>query len=895
MSYRLCLFSAFLITLGSLSAQEQTLEKLRDAELGRYNRLMNREPIPAAMDSYDVKHYRLNVAFPYPSAQFSGDVIMTFTSKASGLKAIELHAGANLTIDSVKLGNIRQQISKAGEVLTVTLYEALEANQSTSLHFFYSAAYTNSAIVIREVNQVVLGGTTTSLASQAEPYDARKWWPCKDDPSDKADSVDLIYTVSDELFPVGNGLMISDSDNGNGTRTVHWKSHYPIVTYLVSVAAANYSHNSLFWDYRGDQMPVGSWWYGMTKNDMSNHENTMLDGLSVLSDLFIKYPFSNEKYGMAEYEWGGAMEHQTVSSMGFYGQDVVIHELAHQWFGDKATCATFEHIWLNEGWATYCEALYREAKGGLPALKAKMATTKWYGSGKIFVDDPENNRNRIFNSNLSYRKASWVLHMLRHVVGDEVFFTAVRKYLGSTDRDAYRSVVTEEFQTYVETESGMDLDPFFQNWIHGEYFPTYRFDWSTSQSGSVHTVDVRIEQILNPATQLFTLPIDLTFDFGSWDTTIVVQNSEQVENYTFQFAENPRSVVLDKDDWILKQVQQRIPNPTFDHGILLVNGVDWDESAYTADIKAAFADSIFTGNKPYTFWDIFPNPRAGYPSNITSPNGSGTVPVEEIGKYCTVVWVGNAYNGDDAIWSNTQIWEYIKAGGNVILITRSGRTFIAGSLQQFLGIQWDQNNQTTIRNSIAQYPGLSNITFTGDQTLVSPFLTTLTRPENSVLFVDDTSYANPVGTGIWARPQIIDGKKSGQMVYLAMRPYRVARSTMKKNMQVILDSIPCSVPVSVERTAVPQSLSLSQNYPNPLVLSAGSQTTITYGIPAYSQHVTLRVYDALGRIVSELVNDARDAGTYSTAFDANSLAPGVYSYHLTSANQRLVRSMVILR
>jgi hypothetical protein len=709
--------------------------------------------------------------------------------------------------------------------------------------------------------------------------------------------VDLLCTTDSSLTCISNGTLLSDTRTPGGLRTMHWRESYPIVTYLVSVAISNYASTSTTFTHGGKTMPVSSWWYSMTAAQMKPNVDDMLAGLKIYSDLFGTYPFINEKYTMAEYAaFGGSMEHQTCTSMGFWGTGVTVHELAHQWFGDKVTCATFEHIWLNEGWATYCEALYDEARGGLPALKANMTGNAYYGGGTIYVYDAlTKGMGQIFNSGLSYNKGSWVVHMARHVVGDKNFFSAVRKYLGDDDRANYRSVTTEEFQGYLERESGMNLTQFFKQWIYGDYFPTYSMTWTSTPSGNGVKVDVTIDQLNVPTRQVFHMPIDMTFRVNGTDTTFVIQDSLAHQVFSFQLAAKPTAVQLDKDEWILKRLVQPITNPTFDKGILLVNGVDWDTYA-TEPLKQCYEDSVFTGNKPYTFWDVFAKPSSGYPGNITAPAGVGAVPPDELGKYCTVVWIGNAYNGDDAVWNNSNIWEYLKAGGNVVLIARQGRSFISTDLQAFTGLTWTQGQQPSLEECKAQQSWLLDMTFTGDQGLVNAFQPTLSRTENDILFTDSKAFATPQGIGLWAKPMLVAGKLTGQMVFLSMRPYRVSLSLLKDNMQTILDRMPCVPVTGVDNAdARPSGLLLAQNYPNP-VTSAQGATSIDFVLPGTMQtQVTLALFDALGRRVALLVDASMEPGTHRAFFDASSLPAGVYTLRLNAGGSEAVRSMTVVR
>ena len=883
-----------------LLAQENEMNAVREIEKQRYKNLFaNPEKVLAGASDYDALYYKLNINLFKDSTALRGDVVMKLKSLAPSLAAVEMNFWSNGTVDSVVSEGIKLQFAHANNVVTVQLPTPLLKDQMKTIRTYYRSRYTTQqeggGMMKVEKTNKQLNRQIITLTTQAEPYDARKWWPCDDDTRDKADSVDVIVTTNLDMHPVSNGSMKYDVDNGNGTHTVAWSERYPIVTYLVSVACATYNYRSYSFSHSGKTMPVVSYFYTLDSNEMKPREKYMLDGLKIFSDLFITYPFINEKYGMAEYTWGGAMEHQTCSSMGSFGESVIAHELAHQWFGDKVTCHGFEHIWLNEGWATYCEALYYEAKNGVTGLKQTMASKAYYGAGTIIVEDP-NNFGSIFDGNLSYAKGGWTLHMLRHFVGDSNFFRAVRKYLGDTSLPNYRTVTTEEFQTYMERESGLYLRNFFKNWIYGEYFPTYKYDWKSTPAGSNYKIDLKLTQMYVPQRQVFDMPIDITFRKGNFDTTFVVRDSSEILDVSFTLPFNPETVLLDKDNWILKRVVMPVVNPTFDKGILLVNGVSWDVSAYTNDIKTAYADSIFTGKNRYDFWDIFPNPRAGYPANITSILGSGTVLPNIIGQYCTVVWIGNAYSGDDAEWANSPIFEYIKAGGNVILLTRQGQDFIDPLMQDFLGITWTsvRGVWTTFTDYKAKQPELVDVTFTGAQDILSSFSPILARPENKLLFQSGTQ-----GAGVWGKPKIIDGKMSGNLIFLSMRPYRVEHASMKTNMDYLIGQVGCAKPTEVP-TVQPSPSSdiwLGQNYPNPLA-SNGQSTTISFsvnaknGIPAQA---TLKIYDQLGREIAILFDGIAASGIHRVNFHPSSLPDGMYYYQLSANGNIVTRAMIVLK
>jgi len=248
------------------------------------------------------------------------------------------------------------------------------------------------------------------------------------------------------------------------------------------------------------------------------------------------------------------MEHQTCSSMGFWGTGVVSHELAHQWYGDMITCKDWHHIWLNEGFATYSEAVYLEAKSGKAAYNSQIASemnSAKNAQGTIWVQDISN-VGQIFNGARSYAKGACVLHMLRGIVGDSTFFDIMRTY--SADPSvSYSVATTEDFQAVAESVYGQSLDYFFEEWIYGENEPTYSIGWDKSLvSGDIYDVTLNIYQNVNNNPSYFTMPVQVKLNTSMGDTIVTLFNNAQNQNFQFEVIGNPQSIVFDPGNWILK-------------------------------------------------------------------------------------------------------------------------------------------------------------------------------------------------------------------------------------------------------------------------------------------------------------------------------------------------------
>jgi aminopeptidase N len=354
-------------------------------------------------------------------------------------------------------------------------------------------------------------------------------------------------------------------DNGNGTKTHHWSERYPIAAYLISIALTNFAEFSNWFRYTAtDSMQILNYVLPEHLADAQAQLPRTVAMLQIFSDKYGLYPFIVEKYGHSEFGRGGAMEHQTMTSTTTFNENTIAHELAHQWFGDMITCANWSNLWLNEGFARYSEAIYNEAMYGTAAYRNAMEFNLFRAeraTGTLYVEDTADVSN-LFNGDRVYAKGASVLHMLRHVLGDSVFFRCMKAY-ASDPALRFKSATTEDFRRVCETVSRKDLAYFFGEWVYGELFPQYTFDWRTEPSGAGYAVTIRIDQTTNTANPpFFIMPIDMKLSTHDWDTTVVLFNTVSAQEFVINTSRNPTLVELDPDHWILKSVNNEIPLPT---------------------------------------------------------------------------------------------------------------------------------------------------------------------------------------------------------------------------------------------------------------------------------------------------------------------------------------------
>jgi aminopeptidase N len=544
-------FITLIILPSCLISQVDYKRTERENKIDLYSKLQNNiSQVTDNQIKYDVKYYLLNLNVDPGSMTIIGKVQIR-SLICESISTIEINLTNQLIVDSVFTGNSRLTFSQLENLLTINLGGTYSPNEIADLMIFYHGTPNSSGFgSFRFYTRSEDGIKKDIIWTLSEPFGARDWWPCKDYPYDKADSVDIIITVPKDLIVASNGLLVETIEK-NTTKTYHWHESYPIATYLISFTAYPYKVYTNYYCYNAtDTMKIQNYIFPDYYNEALLKLELVPDMIKIFSDLFGEYPFIKEKYGHAQFLWGGGMEHQTCTSLSSWSEYLMVHELSHSWWGDMITCQDFHHIWLNEGFATYSEALYAEKAYGTSSYKREVNLTKYYGSGTIYVSSLDN-VSRIFSGDLTYNKASWVLHMLRHVVGDSTFFKILRTYYNDK-RYQYNVATTADFQGICETVYGKDLGWFFDEWIYQEYYPSFYSSMSRSIGNNQTNIKITLNQTQSNYT--FKMPIDFTFYSTSGDTTIVVFDSLKLQEFNFTLPGNIDSVAIDKDDWILKTI-----------------------------------------------------------------------------------------------------------------------------------------------------------------------------------------------------------------------------------------------------------------------------------------------------------------------------------------------------
>lgn len=573
MKLRLILILMFGLSMYNY-AQDVELEKLINIEKKSWTQKQNFKATQNS-NTNDLFYHRINWNIDPAKKYISGSVTSYFKILQNNISKIYFDLEKPLVVDSIvhKTGALNFEHSNA--VIEVTLPEALSSNTIDSLTVYYHGVPSGESgfgsFVISEHNSAPI------LWTLSEPYGAKDWWPCKQNLSDKIDSLDIFITVPTGNKAASNGVLISESINGNKT-TFYWKHRHPVVTYLIALAVTNYAEFVHYANLsNGEQVEILNYVYPEQLEQNKKDAEYTIKVMELFSELFIPYPYANEKYGHAQFGRGGGMEHQTMSFMGNFSKNLIAHELAHQWFGNHVTCGSWQDIWINEGFATYLTGISQEhfAPNGLFGWKANIIDNilPKIDTGSVFCDDTTS-VGRIFNGNLSYNKAGFVLHMLRTQIGDEAFFYGCKMLLSDSETGE-NFARTPQVQAYFETAGDTNLTEFFNQWIYGQGYPEYIVQWDQAID---NTVEFNIIQhTTHQSVTCFKMYVPILFKGEGQEKLVRFHQTTAKQTFTY--------------------------NPGFS-----VNKVEFDPEYNILAPHPAYVTLTVQENKPNNGLKVFPNP-----------------------------------------------------------------------------------------------------------------------------------------------------------------------------------------------------------------------------------------------------------------------------------------------
>ncbi len=512
---------------------------------------------PASYADYDLTYQRMEWTVDPAVRYISGRITSYVISLKDSLLVVEFDMDSVLVVDSVRHLSGVVQFIRENNKLYLNMPEAVAAGTMDSVTVYYHGEPQSSGF--GSFTQSVHGPENIPVIwTLSEPYGAREWWPSKQSLTDKIDSIDVIVTTPEPYRTASNGILVSETV-ADGSRTMHWKHRHPIATYLVAIAVTNYVDYSEFVDLEdGSQIEILNFVYPENLQWAKDRTPVTVDVMEFFNEMFGIYPFADEKYGHAQFGWGGGMEHQTMSFMGNFGFELIAHELAHQWFGNYITLSSWQHIWLNEGFATYLTGLASERSRGSNAFTSwkrnNMTRIMLQPGGSVFVQDTTS-ISRIFDSRLSYSKGAYLLHMLRWVLGDTAFFAGIKNYYEDPDiANGFAS--HDQLVAHLEAAGDTSLTEFFNDWYYGEGYPIYSAEYKNEDTG---TFKLSLSQTTSHASvEFFEMPVHVRAynedrsDSADFRLQHTVNNQEFLLPVEFIVAD----LIIDPDLWLVSRTEQ---------------------------------------------------------------------------------------------------------------------------------------------------------------------------------------------------------------------------------------------------------------------------------------------------------------------------------------------------
>ncbi|MEO7483042.1 MAG: M1 family aminopeptidase [Ferruginibacter sp.] len=542
---------------------------------------------------YDVKYHRLELRLnPDTTKYIRGKVTTYFTTLNANFSVAKFDLATPLICDSVYYHGSKLSsgnIVKTVDTLNITLPVIANAGTLDSVSIFYrgvppSVSDLGGSLGFKLLTHGSGPGQSNYIYTVSESYGASTWWPCKNrSTTDKADSLDIIISNPTGFKSACNGVLISETTVGSSVIS-YWKHRYPISSYQVSIAVANYVQypaTPTMVDINGTSMPFYNYLFPETNTATSkiNLDKTPAM-LTTYSNKFGDYPFKNEKYGHYTFGPVGGMEHNTFSGMSANtynasgNWDVIAHELGHQWFGASVTCGSWSDLWLNESFATYCEVVCAEFA---PAVTGSSTGLSWRAGMKTKVMNSSYQTRPVYSADTSttsalfgqsvyvYDRGAMVISMLRTLLGDEKFFQALKNYQADNTLK-YSTALTADVKRHMEAISGIDLTSFFDHWIYNKGVASYSAaKWNNSNKLVILQLPQTV--LYNAGLPHFDMPVEVKIKgaLAGQDTSIIAYDRNGILYYDingslysaggniiqFQLSFVPTTVLFDDSSKVL--------------------------------------------------------------------------------------------------------------------------------------------------------------------------------------------------------------------------------------------------------------------------------------------------------------------------------------------------------
>ncbi len=520
---------------------------------------------------FDIQHLRLDLRLDFKARRVAGEAAITLSPLASPQHELVLHA-IDLDIQNVDVAGAASFTVEPG-LLRIDLGRAYAPEETLTVRIRYAVTNPRQGLNFIESDEAYK--RPVQAWTQGETEENRYWFPSWDYPNDRATS-EMVVTVPAGFTTISNGSLESQKENPDGTVTFHWLERKPHVNYLVSLIAGKFAHTT----DRSGSTPIDIYVPPGSEHQVKRSFGETAEMIRVFERAF-GYPYPFEKFAWTtvfDFRWGGMENvsavtstdrtlHDEAAHLTYRSEDLVSHELAHQWFGDLITCRHWSDNWLNEAFATYSQAVYSEAKQGEDGLDEQLLewrqdyleeVEKEYR--RVIVTDRYGEADDIFDAHC-YEKGALVIYMLRNILGDETFGRALRHYV---QKHAWDTVDTSQLRVAFEEASGRDLGLFFEQWLYRIGHPILEASWRWNEQEGQVEIDVRqLQQIDSPAP-IFDTPLDIRIypaaDAGGGDPIDHrVHLAQAAETFRFPAAKRPRIVALDPRGWLLAEINFQKP------------------------------------------------------------------------------------------------------------------------------------------------------------------------------------------------------------------------------------------------------------------------------------------------------------------------------------------------
>lgn len=509
-----------------------------------------------ALSKYDVKFYGIDLTVLNTTAYITGNSSI----KAEVIEPIDTFVCQlvnELIIDSVKYDSSIVSYTHTNHELNVILPTTVNIGEFVFITVYYHGNTSSVAGYSGIDNATSPSWGKKATWTLSESYHAKEWFACKEDLTDKADSAYIFVTTTNTCKAGSNGILTGIDTVAGSKLKYKWKTYYPIDYYLISLSVSDYIEYNIYAHPANfpDSILVQNYIYSnaSTLPYFKTSIDQTVDCIELFSEKFGLYPFANEKYGHCMAPISGGMEHQTMTTLGFFDLQLVSHELAHQWFGDNITCRTWQDLWINEGFASYLEYVAEQY------INSQASADTWMSDchnqvlsqpdGSVFIPFADvMDENRLFDYRLTYLKGAAIIHQIRYIINnDSLFFSFITEYSNQfTDSVASG----DDFREYFSLKTGIDFTDYFNEWYYGEGHPIYNIVWSQLSD----TVTMQITQNTSTnITTFFSNPFDIQLSYSGGDTIIKYTPSTNVDVVKFIFPHQVNAVAIDPNDWIVDE------------------------------------------------------------------------------------------------------------------------------------------------------------------------------------------------------------------------------------------------------------------------------------------------------------------------------------------------------